>query len=91
MFRSKANELFMIWSSFIKGNYAELVVKFKDGKLGPHFEHVKPLLDNDGGHGMIFSDGKKIYFTYHTPNTNLHECPEFRVIEDNGDSICIKK
>jgi hypothetical protein len=91
MFRSKANELFMIWSSFIKGNYAELVVKFKDGKLGPHFEHMRPLLDNDGGHGMIFSDGKKIYFTYHTPNKSLLERPEFRVIDDNGDSICIKK
>lgn len=91
MFRSKANELFMIWSSFIKGNYAELVVKFKDGKLGSHFEHMRPLLDNDGGHGMIFSDGKKIYFTYHTPNKSLLERPEFRVIDDNGDSICIKK
>ncbi|MBQ9161635.1 MAG: family 43 glycosylhydrolase [Clostridia bacterium] len=89
MYRSKTGELFMIWSSFVNGNYAELVVKFKDGKLGLEFEHVEPLLDNDGGHGMIFSDEEKTYFTYHTPNTRLCERPEFRVVEDNGDTIGI--
>ena len=90
MYRSKTNELFMIWSSFIKGNYAECVVKFKNKKFGPDFEHAKPLIDSDGGHGMIFSDGKKTYFTYHTPNTSLSEHPEFREIEDLGDCINIK-
>ena len=67
MYRSASGELFMIWSSFISGNYAEMVVKFKNGKLGPDFEHLAPLLDSDGGHGMLFSDGEKTYFTYHTP------------------------
>jgi GH43 family beta-xylosidase len=91
MYRSKTGELFMIWSSFIKGNYAEFVVKFKNGKLGLEFEHMQPLIDDDGGHGMIFSDGEKTYFTYHTPNTSLLEHPEFCVIEDRGDSIGIKR
>lgn len=86
-YRSKTGELFMIWSSFVKGKYAEFVLKFKDGKLGTEFEHMQPLLDNDGGHGMIFSDGKNTYFTYHTPNKSLSERPEFCLIEDNGDSI----
>ena len=86
-YRSKTRELFMIWSSFVKGKYAEFVLKFKDGKLGTEFEHMQPLLDNDGGHGMIFSDGKNTYFTYHTPNKSLSERPEFCLIEDNGDSI----
>ena len=89
-YRSKSGELFMIWSSFIKGNYAELVVKFKNGRLGLDFEHLEPLLDNDGGHGMIFSDEEHSYFTYHTPNKSLSERPEFRVIEDCGDFIRIK-
>ena len=80
----------MIWSSFIGENYAELIVKFNDGRLGPNFEHLKPMLDNDGGHGMIFSDSKNSYFTYHTPNKRSFEHPEFRLIEDNGDSINIK-
>jgi GH43 family beta-xylosidase len=90
MYRSKTGELFMIWSSFIKGNYAEFAVKFKNGKIGLEFEHKKPLLDSDGGHGMIFSDGKQTYFTYHTPNKSLFERPEFCVIEDYGDFIGIK-
>ena len=90
MYRSKTGELFMIWSSFVKGNYAELVVKFNGGKLGLEFEHMKPMLDSDGGHGMIFSDGKNTYFVYHSPNNSLSERPEFRLLEDNGISICIK-
>ena len=87
MYRTKTGELLMIWSSFIKGKYAELVVKFKNGRFGLDFEHLKPLLDNDGGHGMIFSDGAKTYFTYHTPNKSGSEHPEFRSITDCGDML----
>lgn len=87
MYRSKAGELLMIWSSFIDGNYAELMVRFKDGKLGTEFEHIEPLITNDGGHGMIFNDKGKTYFTYHTPNKKGYEHPEFCQIEDNGDTI----
>lgn len=90
MYRSKTGELFMIWSSFVKGKYAEFVLKFKNGTLGTEFEHQKPLLENDGGHGMIFSDGKNTYFTYHTPNKSLFERPEFCLFEDNGDTVTIK-
>ena len=87
MFRSKTDELFMIWSSFINGKYAELVVKFRDGTLSMNFEHQKPLLDSDGGHGMIFTDGKNTYFTYHTPNKSLSERPQFCSLKDFGDSL----
>ena len=90
MYRSKTGELFMIWSSYIQEKYAEFVVKFKDGKLGLAFEHMEPLLKNDGGHGMIFSDEKNTYFVYHTPNQNPLERPAFCLIEDKGDRICIK-
>lgn len=91
MYRSKTGELFMIWSSFIKGQYAELLVRFKDGRLSTDFEHLPPMIDNDGGHGMIFSDDKHTYFTYHTPNTSGFEHPEFRVLEDCADGIKLKK
>lgn len=89
MFRSRTGELFMIWSSFIDKNYAEFVVKFNGGEFGLDFEHLKPLLDSDGGHGMIFSNCKNTYFTYHTPNKSGFEHPEFRLIEDGGTSIKI--
>ena len=85
--RTEEGELFMIWSSFIKGNYAQLAIRFKDGRLGMDFEHLDPILDNDGGHGMIFNKDGKTYFTYHTPNTSGKEHPEFRSIRYNGGTL----
>ena len=90
MYRSKTGELFMIWSTFVKGKYAECLVKFKNGKLGLEFDHLKPLLDSDGGHGMIFCGGEKTYFTYHTPNRSGFECPEFCLLKDVWDIINIE-
>ena len=91
MYRSKTGELFMLWSSFINRKYAELVVKFKNGRLGTEFEHLAPLLDDDGGHGMVFSDGEQTYFTYHTPNKSLLERPRFCILHDCGDTIHIER
>ena len=77
----------MIWSTFIEGRYAVCLVKFKNGKLGPDFEHLKPLLDSDGGHGMIFSDGSHRYLTYHIPNILGQEHPYFCYLETDGDTF----
>ena len=91
MFRTEKGVLLMIWSTYIKGKYAECVVRFNDGELGMSFEHLPPLIDNDGGHGMIFRGGDKLYLTYHSPNTSGFEHPCFVEIEDKGDSIAVKK
>lgn len=88
--RTKEGELYMIWSSFIKGNYAEMLVHFRDGRLGLHFEHLEPLIDSDGGHGMIFSSGGDTYFTYHTPNVSGQEHPEFCRLTDRGTPAVIE-
>ena len=88
MFRSKTGELFMIWSSFVEGRYAEYLVRFADGQLGTEFAHLDPLVTSDGGHGMIFRAGDKLYFTFHSPNASGHEHPVFMEITDMGD--CLK-
>ena len=75
MFRSKADELFMIWSTFPKGLYAECVVKFEGGSIKNSFEHLAPLIDDDGGHGMIFRADDKLYLTFHSPNSSGSERP----------------
>ena len=90
MYRTKTGELLMLWSTFIKGKYAECLVKFTDGELNMNFEHLAPLIDDDGGHGMIFSGKEGLYLTYHSPNRSGHEKPCFVEIEDKGDSVCIK-
>ena len=87
MYRTKDDELLMIWSTFIKGQYSECLVRFKDGELGENFEHLDPIIRDDGGHGMIFSAGDELYLTFHTPNKSLSERPDFKKIIDTGDSI----
>lgn len=91
MYRTKSGELLMLWSTFIKHKYAECLVRFKDGELGTDFEHLDPIIDNDGGHGMLFNDLEgNLILTYHTPNLSLYEHPHFVAAEDVGDSIVIK-
>ena len=87
MFRSKTGELFMLWSTFINKQYAECLVKFNDGELNLNFTHLAPLIDDDGGHGMIFKDNENIYLTFHSPNKSLYERPKFVKIKDNGDCL----
>lgn len=90
MFRTKTGELLLIWSTFIKGQYAQCVAKSSNGEIDGKFNHLPPLITNDGGHGMIFSYGDKLMLTFHTPNKTLFEHPTFKEIEDTGNSIIIK-
>lgn len=90
MYRTRTDELLMIWSSFINNQYAELLVRFEGGEIGTDFVHLPPIIDNDGGHGMIFRKADKLYLTYHSPNTSGSEHPVFVEITDNGDSVSIK-
>lgn len=90
MYRTQTGQLLMIWSSFIKDQYAELLVRFNGGEIGTDFIHLPPIIDNDGGHGMIFKYDNKLVFTFHSPNKSGSEHPVFVEISDNGDSISIK-
>ncbi len=90
MYRSKTNELFMLWSTFINHQYAECLVKFNDGELNMNFTHLDPLIDDDGGHGMIFKDDENLYLTFHSPNKSLSERPKIIKIIDNGSDLKIK-
>ena len=91
MYRTKTGELLMLWSTFIKKQYAECLVRFNGGEIGMDFEHLPPLVDNDGGHGMIFTDLEgNLKLTYHTPNISLFEHPFFVDAEDMGDTIKIR-
>ena len=90
MYRSKTDELFMLWSTFINNQYAECLVKFNDGELNMNFTHLDPLIDDDGGHGMIFKDDENLYLTFHSPNKSLSERPKIIKIIDNGSDLKIK-
>lgn len=87
MFRTKDGVLLMIWSTFIDGKYAECVVRFKDGTIKGEFEHIEPLIKDDGGHGMIFKAGEKLFLTFHTPNQTDFERPAFIELKDCGNHL----
>lgn len=91
LYRSEADTLFMIWSTFIQGQYAQCLVKFDDGELGMDFAHLPPITARDGGHGMIFSGGSRTYLVLHSPNKTGSERPVFHEIEINKDTIAIIK
>lgn len=90
LYRTKSDELIMIWSTFIEHKYAECMVRFKNGEIGNDFEHLEPLLKNDGGHGMIFENKGELYLTYHTPNKSLDERPAFKKLQDVGTHFELK-
>ena len=91
LFRTEGGALLMIWSSFIKGKYAELLARFDGGEIGTDITHLPPLLDNDGGHGMIFRGGDKLWLTFHSPNQKGLEHPAFLEIIDRGEDVVLKK
>lgn len=87
MYRTASGELLMLWSTFVKDNYAECVVRFKGGELGREFEHLEPLSADDGGHGMIFRRGDKVMLTMHKPNILEKERPVFMELKDCGSYL----
>lgn len=91
LYRTEDGQLLMIWSSFIQGKYAELLARFDGGEIGTKVTHLPPLLDNDGGHGMIFRGEDKLYLTFHSPNQKGFERPAFVEIADTGDNLSIMR
>ena len=89
LYRTKTDELIMIWSSFIQNQYAELQVRFEGGELGMELTHLPPLLDNDGGHGMLFRKDGTLQLTFHSPNLRGTERPAFVAISDQGTHLAI--
>ncbi len=87
MFRAENNTLLMLWSTFIEGQYAECLVRFKDGSIKNAFEHLQPLIDNDGGHGMVFRAGERLFLTYHKPNRTGCERPHFVELKEAADGV----
>ncbi len=89
LFRTKTGALLMLWSTFPNGRYAECVARSDNGEIDGHFEHLPPIITDDGGHGMIFRAGDDLMLTYHTPNESLKERPVFRRLADEGDSVAV--
>ena len=77
MHRRENGDLYMLWSTHLNNKYAQCLVKFTDNSITGNFTHEKPLIESDGGHGMLFRDGDNLMLTYHSPNQTDYERPVF--------------
>ncbi len=91
IYKTVNGELLLIWSTFIKGKYAQCIAKSDNGEINGNFIHLPPLITDDGGHGMIFKADNKLMLTFHTPNQTGLERPVFRELEDTGATIQLRK
>lgn len=91
MYRTGDGTLYMIWSTFIKGKYAECIVYFPDGTITGNFMHIDPLIDDDGGHGMIFNTDRESWLILHSPNTCGKERPKLIGLNTLGSTIRTKQ
>lgn len=87
MYTTKSGELLMIWSTFVNHKYTQCLAKSDNGEIDGKFIHLPLLIDDDGGHGMIFKAFGKLMLTFHTPNKSGEEHPAFKELEDIGSAV----
>jgi beta-xylosidase len=88
LFRTRDGHLLMLWSSFGPSGYIETIARSKSGELPGPWEQLPPLLQVDGGHGMLFHsfDGH-LLLVLHRTNTNAYA--KLYEIEDLGDRLAV--
>lgn len=90
MFRTKDDELLLMWSTFIGDDYCQCIAKSDNKEIDGTFHHFPPIITSDGGHGMIFRTDDKLMLTFHSPNQTDFERPRFMELEDLGTEIKLK-
>ena len=82
--RTDDNRLHMLWSSFGKKGYVQLLAHNDTNDIHGKFITDEALYTSDGGHGMIFKDlNNEYYLVLHTPNTFKKEHPCFIKLQYN--------
>lgn len=91
--KTKSGELIMIWSSFSKNKYTIGIARSESGKVtGPWKQDPEPLLDYNGGHGMIFEDfSGQLRLALHYPNNHSTARAYYIPIEDSGNTLSLKQ
>lgn len=93
MYKTKSGKLLMIWSSFGVNKYAIGIAESKSGRLkGPWVQQEQLLIDQNGGHGMIFETfDNRLFLAFHQPNGPTgQERLKLAEIEDTGQTLKLK-
>ena len=72
---------------FYKHTYAQCIARSENSSIMGSFEHLPPLITEDGGHGMLFCSGSDLILTFHSPNQTGLERPRFVKLKDCGDTL----
>lgn len=100
MYKTKDNQLLMLWSNFCEQGYCVGIARSKNGKIDGEWVQDDNLLFSreisgqyDGGHGMIFTDfNGQMYLSIHSPNSPVGDRLEKPVLialsEENGTVVC---
>ena len=81
--RAASGRLLMLWSSFGGTGYRLMVASSAGGLEGPWETSPQALFDEDGGHGMLFSDFRgQLHVALHRPNHSELERAVFCPVEE---------
>ncbi len=89
LYRTTGGALLLIWSTILRGRYAQCAARAESGDIAGPFEHLPSLVTDDGGHGMIFTAGGRLNLTWHSPNNTGSERPHIRALRDTGDGVAL--
>jgi arabinan endo-1,5-alpha-L-arabinosidase len=90
LYRTQDGKLQMLWSSRSQHGYAVGIARSTTGTiLGPWIQDAKPLIDEDGGHAMLFRTfTDELKLAIHSPNKSPYERPIFlSVVEENNNLV----
>lgn len=94
LYRTKSNELLMLWSSIVRryGHdcYVQALARSLTGEIDGCFIQESLLFEKNGGHGMLFHDFEdNLMLTLHTPNKSEKEKPAFFKISECQNELKI--
>lgn len=87
LYRTKDDELIMLWSSWSKSGYVQTLARSTTGTLEGPWEQLDPLVWQDSGHGMMFTtfDGDRLLIL-HRPFSGPVRSKVFEM-RDTGESF----
>jgi hypothetical protein len=90
---TQSGRLAMIWSSFSETGYSIGLAYSETGSVkGPWVQDPTPMINQNGGHGMIFKDlNENLQLTLHYPNDHHSARAYFIELDDSGDTLKLKK
>ncbi len=93
IYKTAKGGLVLLWSSLSPAGYALGAAISESGSLsGPWVQEARPVIDIDGGHGMVFQsfDGK-LYIAYHKPNNTPMERFHYLELLESDNSLILAK